>query len=478
MDRTFDTKLLFSNSRNSASVLAEILQKALLFNVDICVISDSPTFEIPDKFRVFSANTSSNLRVSVLLPCAFKAQQFLITHGNCVFLILTINEMRFALAGCYFPCNMTAAEFRDNLNEIQGKILLLKVDVAVLCGDLNATITCRNSSFTTSREKGETLKSWCCVHDWSMYTYGDEDWTYLSPLGARHTIDHLVIRTKYSIFRLPNVYFDSSHVGGDHRLVLSTIRISRVARPPVHFVQRKEVIPVDPITTLYNRCPVEHLRLLESSLFTFTISVRKDLTHKASSISNNILRMLRAHGDSRPSPQLMALVDEAQKELWDSIVCNKLFIDSIDRFECKRNPWRVIRKIINNTHLKDLTPESNPIHLEDQLRSEEEAKKPFKSIWDDVRENPLLPSDIRFFNSLQICKYIASASCIPISLHPNSIPASKFYPTLSMQSTLVGLILTFRAPGLLDSLPLSQKEILAKSARLSLNIHWGVHCKH
>lgn len=360
------------------------MKKVSILMPDICVIADFHPTIIPDQYQLFVGKNSAGQDIGVFIRKEWRCKNFIVNNLNCCLLVAKIGNISITVAACYIPWYFCEKKFVSCLNDIESKCVLFNSDITVTVGDFNASTSSR--WLTPSGKKGAALKHWCECHEFNIPDYEESEWTFMSGMCDKSTIDHLIFRAKKRATREERKLFELE--ASDHRLMLTSIRYHDELVRERRFVGRF-LLPIDLSTN--GNCPLKRLNDIESEFYCFEYK-EKSIDPAATSISRNISRLInqvKTRNFSDFPTQLKELIKEAEDKIWRSSRCANIFTNSMDAAMCKSNPWAVIRKVTNRNSIKDIIGESNPDAMFAQKIHERSILNMFKLAFSNPAESEL-----------------------------------------------------------------------------------------
>lgn len=373
MVRNLEIKLCYTNSRNSITASRDIERKVNLLCPEFFVIVDAPNLVIPTDYNMASFTSPNNLRTSIFIKNCVRYKQFNI-NGFSTLLSCTLMNINIAIIAFYAPWKLNVPNFKNLLDESYNKAVLFRPDIIIFTGDFNASTGRQHN--TNSCNKGEILKSWCRSNGFSLPDESLDNWTFKDSLSRRHIIDHMIFQAKVESNKSDTTFFELE--GSDHRLMFTSLNTSKrtvyVPKLVMNFIIPSEVLEEDDccLTTLEN---------IEKSLY--SIKKIKVGTQRPSvdCVSRNILKLLKQSPSSNFNdfpPQMRQLISKAETQLSSAAKKNQLFMEAIESFKAKKNPWPIIKSVTGCARFRQIIADTEPAMFIRQIDNVEEMKESFR----------------------------------------------------------------------------------------------------
>lgn len=140
------------------------------------------------------------------------------------------------------------------------------------------------------------------------------------------------------------------------------------------------MLPARLLEIMQDSCPLRGLNQAESEFFGTTVRSSKPSRPQNDAIIRNISRLINKsniRNFSNFPPQLSELIKQAEIILNNDRIRNNIFEDSLDAAVMRRNPWLVVRKVINMKSVKDLRADMDTGLLKAQEVNEDDVRKTF-----------------------------------------------------------------------------------------------------
>ena len=226
----------------------ELVSKASKYNIPIMAIQEhritSTKPIILNGYKFLLAPPQKNSRNATIGGLGFLlspwAQNCYVDHeiiSNNIMAVKFSGHLTTHIINCHSPHNASSDVDIENFYSDLGDYIqsLPKHDLVMITADFNAhlgkDLTTCNAYYDTTNRNGKHLHDFCQEH---RFTVGaskfpkkpSKSYTWTSPRGEKHQLDHILIRTRWQN-SLKNVEsYVSPSVASDHRVVTATIKLS------------------------------------------------------------------------------------------------------------------------------------------------------------------------------------------------------------------------------------------------------------